>query len=189
VLGLLSHPVSERTETRCLGTLWHDLFGRQTPADSCPFASWKSTSQKRLKRLGKKVVRTAVNSTLVAVTFLALAGCIEQPIEVPANVIQVVDGDTIRIGTDTYRLTGFDTPETYRAACASEKALGDLATNRLRQLIKSHGSISLDVEASRDRYGRLLASARVGDVDVGRVLVSEGLARPYRGGKRNSWCD
>jgi hypothetical protein len=29
---------------------------------------------------------------------------------------------------------GYDTPETYRAACPAEKRLGDTATNRLRQL-------------------------------------------------------
>ena len=46
---------------------------------------------------------------ILALTFAATASPVE-----PGQV-EVIDGDTIRIGSETFRLIGFDTPETYRA--------------------------------------------------------------------------
>src|SRR5262249_54324097 len=43
------------------------------------------------------------------------------PIE-PGQV-EVLDGDTIRVAGETFRLVGFDAPETYRARCPSEREL------------------------------------------------------------------
>jgi endonuclease YncB( thermonuclease family) len=51
------------------------------------------------------------------------------------NNVEVLDGDTIRIAGETFRLVGFDTPETYQARCPSESELGNRATFRLRQLV------------------------------------------------------
>ncbi|MGR3511513.1 MAG: thermonuclease family protein [Paracoccaceae bacterium] len=48
--------------------------------------------------------------------------------------LTVVDGDTVRLAGQAIRLIGSDTPETYRAECASERRLGDAATDRLRDL-------------------------------------------------------
>jgi micrococcal nuclease len=39
-----------------------------------------------------------------------------------------------------------------------------------------------------DRYGRSLARVTVDGEDLAVVMVREGLARPYRGEKRASWC-
>lgn len=85
-------------------------------------------------------------------------------------------------------LVGFDTPETYYADCASEKARGDAATARLRKLIISAGRVQLFLRNERDRYGRGLGSLLVDGLNVGDVLISEGLARSYNGGKRDGWC-
>jgi endonuclease YncB( thermonuclease family) len=41
--------------------------------------------------------------------------------------IEVLDGDTIRVAEETFRLVGFDAPETYRAKCPSEHELGNRA--------------------------------------------------------------
>jgi len=54
--------------------------------------------------------------------------------------VEVVDGDTVRIAGETFRLVGFDAPETYRARCPSERELGNRATFRLRQLVAGGGS-------------------------------------------------
>jgi endonuclease YncB( thermonuclease family) len=102
--------------------------------------------------------------------------------------IYVIDGDTIDISGERFRLVGFDTPETYRPQCASEKALGDQATALLKQLINSLSVTELVVQPGRDRYGRGLARLFVGGTDVGSILVNEGLARPYNGGRRAGWC-
>lgn len=101
------------------------------------------------------------------------------------SAVRVVDGDTIEYGGLSIRLVGFDTPETYYAKCASEKARGDAATMRLRQLIRNAGSLQLLLRDERDRYGRGLGSVLV---DASDVLISEGLARRYNGGQRRGWC-
>ncbi len=99
----------------------------------------------------------------------------------PAS-IYAIDGDTLAYGNERVRLMGYDTPETYQARCDFEKALGDAATMRLRDLITSGGLVDLTILPGRDRFGRLLGRLSVNGRDVGNVLVSEGLARPYSGG-------
>ena len=38
---------------------------------------------------------------------------------VDRNQVEVLDGDTMRVADETFRLVGFDAPETYRARCRS----------------------------------------------------------------------
>jgi micrococcal nuclease len=42
-----------------------------------------------------------------------------------------------------------------------------------------------------DKYfGRIVARLVLSDgVDAGQILLAEGLARPYAGGRRESWCN
>ncbi|WP_299985895.1 thermonuclease family protein [uncultured Ruegeria sp.] len=102
--------------------------------------------------------------------------------------VATVDGDTIDHGDVRYRLVGFDTPETYGPQCAAEKALGLKAKARLTELIETSGQIKLVIESDLDVHDRFLAVGRVAGQNVGTILISEGLARPYDGGKRQSWC-
>jgi endonuclease YncB( thermonuclease family) len=108
---------------------------------------------------------------------------------IAAGNIYVVDGDTIDIDGARFRLTGFDTPETYRAKCDAERARGDAATERLRALIATAQAITFEENGARDKYGRGLGQLYVDDRDVGRVLISEGLARVYTRGQRQNWCE
>ena len=119
---------------------------------------------------------------------LVLTGCVPEERVVATSRIYAVDGDTIKIGDETYRLIGYDTPETYRAECAEEKALGDKATRRLRDLLTDADEATLLVRAERDRYGRGLAILKIAGQDVGTLLIGEGLARAYDGGTRRGWC-
>lgn len=109
-------------------------------------------------------------------------------LRVPAADVLVIDGDTIDHGDDSYRLVGFDSPETYKPQCSAENALGLKAKHRLAELIQTAGHINLEIEDDVDRHGRFLAVGRVDGRDVGTTLISEGLAREYWGGKRLSWC-
>jgi endonuclease YncB( thermonuclease family) len=88
------------------------------------------------------------------------------------GAVEVVNGDTIRASGRTYRLVGFDTPETgSRARCESERTLGAAASTRLRQLVAGGG---LDLE-----HGRACGILKARGRDVGATLISEGLARPF----------
>lgn len=102
--------------------------------------------------------------------------------------ITVIDGDTIERNGVRYRLIGFDTPETWRARCTVEYDKGIAAKNRLQDLVSS-GKAKLVDTRREDKYGRGLARLYVDGKDAGRVLVSEGLARPYDGrSRRAGWC-
>ena len=105
-----------------------------------------------------------------------------------ADAIRVIDGDTIDVAGDRFRLVGFDTPETYGPKCDYERALGQEATARLRSLLDVVQRAELVVLPGRDRYGRGLARLLVAKRDVGDILISEGLARAYQGGRREGWC-
>lgn len=104
------------------------------------------------------------------------------------STVRVIDGDTIKYGGMRIRLVGFDTPETYDHKCAAEKVRGDAATKRLRLLIRNASSLQLLLRNERDQYGRELGSLLVDGLNVGDVLISEGLARRYNGGQRRGWC-
>ncbi|WP_179381291.1 thermonuclease family protein [Jannaschia marina] len=107
---------------------------------------------------------------------------------IQASAIYVIDGDTVDMSGQRYRLVGFDTPETYHAQCDYELALGQEATRRVRELVASGRTVELSVLPGQDRYGRGFARLFVGGVDVGTILMSEGFARQYDGGRREGWC-
>ncbi len=134
--------------------------------------------------------------------FLAFFAAIANASPIDRNQVEVLDGDTIRVTGETFRLLGFDAPETYRARCSSERELGNRATFRLRQLVAAGG---LDLErvacscrhgtegTMRCNYGRSCGVLTVRGQDVGAMLVAEGLARAFVCGRtscpaREPWC-
>jgi len=99
----------------------------------------------------------------------------------------VVDGDTLWLAGQRIRVADIDAPETHVPRCAAEQQLGNQATRRLQQLLNG-GAVSLQaIDRDEDRYGRKLRVVLVDGRSVGEMLVGEGLARPYQGGRR-PWC-
>lgn len=100
----------------------------------------------------------------------------------------VIDGDTFYLGTEPVRIADIDAPETHPSRCAEEAQIGERATRRLRELLNA-GPIALRPYDERDRdiYGRKLRIVERNGRSIGRVLVSEGLARPW-GGRKLPWC-
>lgn len=99
----------------------------------------------------------------------------------------VVDGDTIWLGGQRIRVADIDAPETHEPRCAEEAQLGSRATQRLRELLNG-GAVSVQpIDRDEDRYGRKLRVVLVDGRSVGEMLVGEGLARTYDGGRR-PWC-
>lgn len=125
---------------------------------------------------------------LLIVFALLLSACNETTEVVKSSDIYVIDGDTIDVDGQRYRLVGYDTPETYRAQCESERERGDAATARLRALVSAVPEVTLQIQDGKDKYQRGLATLLINNLDVGSLLISEGLARRYLSGKRQSWC-
>ncbi|MEE8563741.1 MAG: thermonuclease family protein [Alphaproteobacteria bacterium] len=116
---------------------------------------------------------------------------------VKARVIRVRDGDTLVVRARIWvgqeivihaRIAGIDAPE-LRARCPRERALAERARDLVTAMVG--GRPVWLVEIRNGKYaGRVLAGIRTEDgSDLARALLDAGLARPYRGGRRQPWCD
>jgi endonuclease YncB( thermonuclease family) len=122
-----------------------------------------------------------------AAVLAGLAGSGVHVVAGPAG-FAVVDGDTVHLDQESYRLLGIDAAEIRRAQCDAERRLGELTKHRLEVLLES-GAISVfpDPPTKRDKYGRRLLRLIVNGEDAACVLITEGYARPWRG-RREDWC-
>ena len=116
-------------------------------------------------------------------------------ISLTAQVVSVVDGDTIKVEARIWpgliwqgsvRVRGVDAPE-IRGRCQTEKDLALAARDFVRGLVGEE-VVLLDVEQGK-YAGRVVASVRLADGrDLAEVLVKTGHGRPYNGGAREPWC-
>lgn len=116
----------------------------------------------------------------------------------PALVNYIIDGDTfagdvmlpddIKISVRV-RLRNVDTPEIH-GECEYEITRANMARARLADLIPVGTVVELE-NIKDDKYpGRIDANVIMSDGrDAGFVLITEGLGRPYAGGRRLGWCD
>ena len=102
--------------------------------------------------------------------------------------LEVVDGDSVRVGGQEWRVIGYDTAEIERAACEGERRLGLIARRRLGQLIGGAQRVALTGSGERDRHRRPLGRLLIDGRDAGDIMVAEDLARPYNGGRKKGWC-
>jgi micrococcal nuclease len=100
----------------------------------------------------------------------------------------VIDGDTIRYAGIKIRIADIDTPEIHHYKCDDELERGLRAKSRLLELINA-GPFEIVHSGGRDedQYGRKLRRIVRNGLSLGELLVDEGLARRYAGGRR-SWC-
>lgn len=92
--------------------------------------------------------------------------------------VQVIDGDSLRIGTRTVRLRGIDAVE-YQQPCrttdGAEWGCGNAARKALAALV-GKGELVCEAHAT-DNFGRVVASCSAKGVeDVGAALVQQGWA-------------
>lgn len=114
-----------------------------------------------------------------------------------AKVISVTDGDTVKVVVEVWasqslttaiRLRGVDTPE-IKGKCAGERELAAKGKARVAGLLPAGTTVTL-TQLGPDKYhGRHVAAIVLRDgTNVAALLIAEGLARPYDGGKKSSWC-
>ncbi len=116
-----------------------------------------------------------------------------------AELIEVIDGDTVRVrvriwlGQDLQtdvRLRGIDTPE-LRTSCDAERVVAAFARAQLVELLAVAEAVTLH-NVERGKFaGRVVADVWAGDGRaVAPLMIATGLARPYEeGARRAPWCD
>jgi len=137
-------------------------------------------------------------AAILVLAALAAAGRGDAPLPgpIPAELIRVVDGDTVDVRARIWlghavetrvRIAGVDAPE-LRGGCEAEKAAARRARDRLTAILAG-GPIALHEIRFGKFAGRVVARVVTkSGVDPAPLLVAEGLARPYDAGARESWC-
>lgn len=114
--------------------------------------------------------------------------------EYRANLVKVVDGDTVDVDIDLgfgvwlknerVRIMGIDTPES-RTSDKVEKVFGLAAKERLKELVKTDCVLKTfaakDGEDMKGKFGRILGDFIVGDKRATEILIEEGHAVRYHG--------
>ena len=140
------------------------------------------------------MLRLALIAALLVPTVHAAAPRLAGPYE--AEVVRVIDGDSFEARVTIWldqealtivRLAGIDTPER-GAPCLAARLSAAAARAVLAGRIEGRRVRLSDI--ARDKYGgRILArAADEAGTDLGALLAAYGLARPYDGGRRASWC-
>jgi len=116
----------------------------------------------------------------------------------------IIDGDTIKVTIDSVhpllgdrikiRVKDIDTPEIskwkYGYKCQRELELGLKAKRVAEEFLEGAESIELR-NVSRGKYFRIAADVYVDEKNLSDVLLDQGLAHVYIGGKgkKKSWCE
>ena len=118
----------------------------------------------------------------------------------PYEITRVIDGDTVEIAVDflpaplppklSIRVMGIDTPEKApRAQCEAEAKKAVEATRFTKRAVAEATETEVYI-LKWDKYGgRVLGSVVFDGVSLSDSLISAGLARPYKGDAKQSWCE
>ena len=123
------------------------------------------------------------NIFLISIILIVFVFAINQT---NAQVVKVVDGDTIHVDGIKIRFSGIDTPESYyrgkRQQCTFENVkvyCGYWAKIVLIEKIADH-KVTCIKEDKPDQYNRILAECFVNNESLSKYLVRSGYAFAYR---------
>lgn len=131
----------------------------------------------------------------------AVAAIGADPVEIPgpvrADLIRVVDGDTILVSAmpwpqqsiEVYvRLRGIDAPEK-KGKCADGRRAGLLAQQALSEMLDGQSHVQLMQVAGDKYFGRVIADVRLEDGrNPAQELLSGGFVVAYDGGRKTRAC-
>jgi endonuclease YncB( thermonuclease family) len=116
------------------------------------------------------------------------------------KITRVIDGDTVEIAVDflpdplppklSIRVLGIDTPEKApRAQCEAEAKKAAEASAFTKSAVAMAQSVEIQIE-KWDKYGgRVLGHVLLDGHSLSDMLIGAGLARPYKGEAKTSWCE
>lgn len=112
---------------------------------------------------------------------------------VKADIVRVVDGDTILVDAlpwpnqriRTYvRLRGIDSAE-MNSPCPAFRRSANLAKQALITMVEGRESVTLTAITGDKYFGRVVATLKTDDGrDLARELMERGLAEPYEGNRK-----
>jgi endonuclease YncB( thermonuclease family) len=116
------------------------------------------------------------------------------------KINRVIDGDTVEIAVDflpdplppklSIRVLGIDTPEKApRAQCEAEAKKAAEASAFTKSAVAVAQIVEIQIE-KWDKYGgRVLGHVLLDGHSLSEMLIGAGLARPYKGEAKTSWCE
>jgi micrococcal nuclease len=115
------------------------------------------------------------------------------------KILKVIDADTILVSAPfmppplkkqmPMRLSNVDTPNVKRwANCGKEALLGDQAKQYVESLVKNSKIQEIKI-IGYDKYGRWLGQIFLDGKSISDSLLEKQFAKPYYGGKKESWCN
>jgi endonuclease YncB( thermonuclease family) len=116
------------------------------------------------------------------------------------KMTRVLDGDTVEfimpglpveLGDKLkLRVLGVDTPEKGgRAACPAEAKAGAAATAFAKKVLSEALVVQFEIKEWDKFGGRVLGDVIYDGKRLSEELLKAGLARPYSGDKKKSWCE
>ena len=112
------------------------------------------------------------------------------------KVVKVYDGDTITVASKilgskkiyrfSVRLNGIDAPE-IKGKTQEEKNAAIISRDVLREKIL--GEIVLLKDVKTEKYGRLLATVYLNNINMNEWMLTNNYAIPYDGGKKTDFED
>lgn len=125
----------------------------------------------------RRTVFSGLFTLAAGLGLLAVLGTVPQ--QDVTGAAEAIDGDSLKIGQEEFRLKGIDAPEFTQLCKVSgrDAACGREARQALRRLVGS-GLVTC-VGNERDRFGRRLAYCRVRGIDINAAMVREGQALAF----------
>ena len=134
--------------------------------------------------LNKKKFFLAI-SICLTLFFFAYNDVKSQEIEIIEGKSVVIDGDTIKIGSEKIRFSGIDAPESYykgkEQICLKQNvkiSCGKLSKEFLIQKINNQ-KVKCEIEPKPDTYKRKLGECFINNKSLSRLLVKNGYAFDY----------
>lgn len=116
------------------------------------------------------------------------------------KIQRVIDGDTVEISVPwippplppklSIRVLGVDTPEKApRAQCEAEAKKAAEASAFTKSAVAVAQVVEIEIK-TWDKYGgRVLGHVLLDGHSLSDMLIEAGLARPYKGEAKTSWCN
>lgn len=119
---------------------------------------------------------------VISISFPFASSCsfVNDKLEENVKIIKVIDGDTYKSKTKTYRLLGIDTAETFdknnnfNSTSGKKFFYGNWAKKEMVKLIENKKVNILNIK--KDKYNRNVSRITFNNIDISSFLVKNGLA-------------